>query len=100
MSYRHGSGETFAKKLRPYVDLIHGNKLRECCKGFKRITMETKRYGLGGVEHHPPINDAILPSYMTTTQVVTTVKGKVCAFKNPKLHKTRNIDFNHIENHF
>ena len=48
MSYRHGSGETFAKK-RPYVDLIHGNKLRECCKGFKRITMETKRYGLGGV---------------------------------------------------
>ena len=66
--------ERHLEKIRPDVNLIHGNKLRECCKGFKRVTMETKRYGLGGVEHNPPINDAILPSYMTTTQVVTLQK--------------------------
>jgi hypothetical protein len=79
MSYRHGI-QRHLQTTRPDIDIIHGAEFRESCKVFKGVTMELKRQGLGGVDHHPPISDADIAKlyeYLSSSDSAEVLQHKV-----------------------
>ena len=51
---RHGLNRYLSCKP---IDLIHDPEFKESNKTFAAIIKELKRQGLGGVEHHPPVEE-------------------------------------------
>ncbi|XP_060076692.1 uncharacterized protein LOC132556325 [Ylistrum balloti] len=80
-SIRHGLNR-FLKGF----DIIHGTEFPRSKLALKTMTLELERQGLGGIEHHPPIDKADLEKLYSSFDVRNPESLQSKVFVNIMLH--------------